>query len=92
MSDKDNQPVENIDAGFLALLACPDNHLPLRAISPQELEGINAQISSGTLYRISGELVTAPLSRALIREDGKRVYEIRNGLPILLIESGIALT
>jgi uncharacterized protein YbaR (Trm112 family) len=52
----------------LPLLRCPDTHQPLRLATPEDL-------------RKHGH---PSEEKALVREDGSRLYSIDNGIPILL--------
>ena len=78
-----------VDAGLLAILACPESHQPLRHLTPNELQELNLKISQRTLMNIAGIPVEETWVSGLIREDKQRAYEIRGGLPILLIEAGV---
>lgn len=81
-----------IDKELLEILACPASRQPLRAASAGELERVNARIAAGTCTNVGGAKVEAALSEGLTREDGQIVYPIREDIPVLLIDEGIALT
>jgi uncharacterized protein YbaR (Trm112 family) len=80
-----------IDEELLSILACPDTHQPLRLADAAALERANAAIAAGTQKNAGGEPVTDALEAGLLREDGKILYPIREGIPILLIEEGLPL-
>ena len=84
-----NQTV--IDQNLLSILACPESHQPLRLLEPLEILKINALITKGGLKTLSGEACLTEWLAGLIREDGRRAYQIQDGLPILLIESSVEL-
>ena len=67
-----------MDQELLDILCCPVTHQPLRPATPEVL----AQAAQ------KSEL---PLEEGLVREDGLMLYPIRNGIPLLLPEEGIAL-
>ena len=66
-----------LSAELLAILRCPATGQPL-TIAPQEL-----------IARIAPD---NKIKAGLLREDGKVLYPILNGIPMLLIEDGIAIS
>ena len=44
------------------------------------------------MQRVDGAPQTEPLREALITRDRKTVYRVDDGIPVLLIEEGIAAT
>lgn len=57
---------------FLPLLCCPDTRQPLHWATAEELQAHGLEASAC----------------ALVREDGRRIFPIDNGIPILLPETG----
>lgn len=55
------------------------------------LDQINAAIEQGTLKNREGEVLAEPLAEALITDDGKRVYPIDDGIPVLLEGESIGM-
>jgi uncharacterized protein YbaR (Trm112 family) len=55
------------------------------------LDQINAAIQRGELKNREGELLSEPLAEALITDDGKRVYPIDDGIPVLLEGESIGM-
>jgi uncharacterized protein YbaR (Trm112 family) len=80
-----------IDPELLKLLCCPETHQGLTPAQPELLQRLNRQIASGTLQNRSARAVSQELAEALLREDGKVVYPIRDGIPVMLLEEGILL-
>jgi uncharacterized protein YbaR (Trm112 family) len=80
-----------IDAQLIALLRCPDTRRPLRLAAPDDLARINQLIAASVLKTCGGKLVPEPVNAALLRDDGKIAYAIRNEIPILLIEEGMVM-
>ena len=58
---------------LLKILRCPESGQALRMATPGELAAINVGRKP-------------PMEAALLREDGRKAYPIREGFPILLID------
>jgi uncharacterized protein YbaR (Trm112 family) len=80
-----------ISKELLEILACPENKSPLHLAEPQLLESLNERIRSGELLTREGEIVVDLLEEGLIREDGKVLYPVREGIPIMMISESISL-
>jgi len=80
-----------IDKDLLSILACPQTHQPLREANAADLERINGRIASGAARNVGGKPVSEPLKAGLVRQDGKRIYPIKDGIPVLLIDEGLEL-
>ena len=79
-----------IDKELLELLACPETHQPLAVAGDDLLQAVNERIAKGDCKNVGAEAVTLPLEAGLVREDGKIVYPIRDAIPVLLANEGIA--
>jgi len=79
-----------MDRKLLDILCCPASRQPLQLLESRGLDVINAAVSSGTLKRVDDSPQTAPLREALVTRDRKTVYRIDDGIPVLLVEEGIA--
>lgn len=80
-----------IDPQLLAILCCPQTRQPVKIASSEVLAGVNAKITSGKLRNNHGDLVQEVLEEALLTEDGKILYPIRHGIPVMLIDESIPL-
>jgi len=80
-----------VDSELLEILVCPETRQPVRPAEPALLEGLNARIRAGELRNRGGEAVTAPLEEGLVREDGKILYPVDDGIPVMLVEESIEL-
>lgn len=76
---------------LLAILVCPETKQPV-ALAPTELvDTLNAHIQNGTLKNRVGEVVSAAMDAALVREDQHYCYPIRDDIPVMLIDEAIPL-
>ncbi len=80
-----------VSQDLLDILVCPETKQPVAIASEEVLSKVNAEIEAGRLRNRGGEPVTAPVSEGLLREDGKILYVIDDGIPVMLIEESIAL-
>lgn len=78
-----------MDRKLLDLLVCPATHQPLHRLDAQQREAINAAIAKGELRRGDGQIETRPCSDALASRDGRHVYRIDDGIPVLLIDESL---
>lgn len=76
---------------LLEILRCPESRQTLAPADAATLAACNARIAGGDLRKVGGELVTSPLPGGLLRADGRRLYPVRDEIPILLVEEGIAI-
>ena len=80
-----------IDKDLLQILACPESHQPLAEADEPLLARVNERISTGEAKNRAGNAVREKLEGGLVRQDGKLVYPIREGIPVLLIDEGIPI-
>ena len=80
-----------IDKDLMAILICPESHVPLTLANEQLIRRVNAAIAAGTVKSQNGRRVDRPLAGALVRQDGKRLYPIVDDIPVLLFDESISL-
>ncbi len=80
-----------IDDELLKILVCPETHQPVKAAPTDTLDMVNARIKTGAIKNHQGDAVTKAVEEALVREDGKCIYLIEDGIPNMLIEERIDL-
>lgn len=80
-----------MDQEFLQALRCPKTQSPLELMTAEELTSLNHSIREGKVKHVDGTVVKKPLTEALFTSDHKTVYRVDDGIPILVIEQGIAL-
>jgi uncharacterized protein YbaR (Trm112 family) len=81
-----------IDSELLKILCCPETHQELRPGEPALIARVNQQIAAGTLQNRGGQLVKEPIDGGLMRADGKFLYPIRQGIPVMLVDEAIPVT
>jgi uncharacterized protein YbaR (Trm112 family) len=72
-------------------LLCPHELTSLSLADEATLRGINALIAAGRLSNLGGRVVDAPLEAALVREDGRMIYPVRDDIPNLVPDEAIPL-
>jgi uncharacterized protein YbaR (Trm112 family) len=78
-----------VDLRLLDILCCPTSRQPLQRADGILLERLKAAAASGGLRQADGStLATAP-REALVTRDGKLVYRVDDGIPVLLAEESI---
>ncbi len=81
-----------IPDSLLDILCCPVSHEPLRPLERSRLKTLNAAIEAGGVLFVDGSAVEMTLKEALITRDGKVIYAVDQGVPVLLPDSGIGTT
>ncbi len=78
-----------MDRKLLDLLVCPATHQPLHRLDAAQRERINAAIGRGELLRGDGRRESNALADALATRDGRTVYRIDDGIPVLLLDEAL---
>lgn len=78
-------------SSLFEILCCPETHQSLRKAGADLVAKLNQQVNVGTLKNSAGKTVNVPLDSGLIREDGKILYPVRNGIPVMLVAEAIPL-
>ncbi len=78
-----------MDKHLLTILRCPVTHKGLSLLKKDKLEKINAAIVADEVSTHDGVRLTEPLSEALVTDDGKRIYPVDDGIPVLLESESI---
>ncbi|HLU06949.1 MAG TPA: Trm112 family protein [Woeseiaceae bacterium] len=80
-----------MDKRLLAILCCPVTHKGLSVARPDLLKKVNTAIGSGKVVNREGSTVDAILKEALVTDDSKLLYPVKDGIPVLLEAEGISL-
>jgi uncharacterized protein YbaR (Trm112 family) len=80
-----------VNSELLEILVCPETKQRVTEASAETLENLNAEIAAGRLRNRGGEALSRPIAEGLIREDGKVLYPVDDGIPVMLIEESVAL-
>lgn len=78
-----------MDKNLLDIICCPVTRLPLEILDAARLDTLNAAIRNGAVQNTSDEAVADAFTEALISRDGRLVYPVRDGIPVLLAEESI---
>lgn len=80
-----------IDKDLLAILCCPETKQAVTVAEAALVDKLNAAVARGGLMNKGKKPVSAQMDGGLVRGDGKILYPIREGIPVMLIEEGIPL-
>ena len=76
---------------LLAILVCPETKQPVTLAPTELVDTLNTHIQNGSLTNRAGEAVSATMDAALVREDQRYCYPIRDDIPVMLIDEAIPL-
>ncbi len=81
----------SVSEELLEILVCPETRQPV-AVAPEELiRRLAGEVEAGRLRNRGGEKVTRPIEAGLVREDGRVLYPVEDGIPVMLVEESIEL-
>lgn len=81
-----------IDRRLVEMLCDPVTKVPVGPLSRAQLAALNGAIERGEVRNVDGDPVTTPLGEGLVTSDGKVIYRIDDGIPVMLPEQGIGTT
>ena len=73
-----------MDKRLLSILCCPVSHKGLAVADKGLLSDVNTAIEEGNLHNRDGAALSARLDEALVTDDGKMLYPVNDGIPVLL--------
>ncbi len=80
-----------MDQKLLDILCCPESHQSLRLADSEQLVLVNQALERREILDACGKHPSGPIEGLLVRQDGRKGYVIRNGIPCLLKEEGLIL-
>ena len=80
-----------MDKRLLTILRCPISHKGLSVLKKDKLLKVNTAIGDGAVTNHDGARIEEPLSEALVTDDGKRIYPVADGIPVLLEGESISM-
>jgi uncharacterized protein YbaR (Trm112 family) len=80
-----------MDKRLLTILRCPVSHKGLAVLKKDTLARVNAAIDAGEISNHDGSLISEALAEALVTDDGKRIYPVNDGIPVLLEGESISM-
>jgi len=83
--------MSSVSQELLDILVCPETRKPVALADGQTIASLNEKIRAGKLRNRGGLKVEKELTEGLLREDGKVLYPVDDGIPIMLIDESIEL-
>ena len=80
-----------VDPDLLAILRCPESLQPVRLADDSMVQRFQDQARQGIVKNLQGGIIGPDFEALLVREDGKRAYLVRDGIPVMLIDEAVAL-
>ncbi len=81
----------SVSPELLEILVCPETKQPVQPAPAELIERLRGEVEGGRLRNRGGQLVEKPITEGLVREDGKILYPVEDGIPVMLIEESIEL-
>jgi len=80
-----------MDKKLLSILCCPSTHKGLSLARRDLMQSVNRAIENGELVNRDGAQLAKVLAEALVTDDGKTLYPIDDGIPVLIEGEAVAL-
>jgi len=83
--------MSSVSPELLEILVCPETKRPVAPASSELLARLNESVRAGRVRTRGGRAVTEAIAEGLVREDGRVLYPVEDGIPVMLIEESIEL-
>jgi uncharacterized protein YbaR (Trm112 family) len=83
--------MSSVSPELLEILVCPETKQPVAPAAAEVLARLNEAVRSGSVRTRGGRAVVEPIAEGLVREDGRILYPVDDGIPVMLIEESIEL-
>lgn len=80
-----------MDKRLLSILCCPVTHKGLLVAKSDLIAKVNTAITAGSLENRDGQTLSGVLKEALVTDDGKILYPVNDGIPVLLEGESVTL-
>jgi uncharacterized protein YbaR (Trm112 family) len=80
-----------MDKRLLSIICCPVTYKGLALARADQLKRINRAIATGALVNRDGAVLSVALKEALVTDDGKIMYPVDDGIPVLLEGESVGL-
>ena len=80
-----------VNEELLEILVCPETKQPVRMAEADVLERVNQKVRDKSLRNRGGDPVEKEIREGLIREDGRVLYPVDDGIPVMLVDESIEL-
>lgn len=81
-----------IDKRLLDILCCPVSKTPVVPLTRTQLADLNRRVAEGAVLTVRSVTVASPIDEGLITTDGKVIYRVEDGIPVMLPDEGIGTT
>lgn len=79
-----------LDKRLLEILCCPLSKQPVQLLNARQLDCVKLAQSSQTLSLLDGSQCSDAIEAGLLTRDGKTIYLIVDGIPIMLADQAVA--
>jgi len=79
-----------LDKRLLEILCCPVTKQPVTLVNARQLDALRAAQSARSLQLADGSTASETIEAGLLTRDGKTVYLIVDGIPVMLADQAVA--
>ena len=79
----------SVDPKLLEILVCPITKVSVKMLGKQKLAVLNRAIAEGGVKHLDGAAVEDRLDEALVTGNGRTVYRVDDGIPVMLEDLAI---